>query len=319
VVYRKEGLITVHRKVYIPWNDNTVVETICMIAEDPKATTVVFDGDPHSVVVHRSSVVIDEFGKRACTMVFTGDNRAYSVDDEGNDVFGLTTIITRATEFTTPESMPAVLPPNSAYTYCVEFDVEGVERVRFDKPVITWIDNFLGFDVGEIIPAGYYDRDRGVWVPSENGIVVRLLDTDSDGVADALDADSDGQPDDLNSNGLYSDEVTGLEDPLRYLPGFTFWRVSVTHFTPWDFNWPYGPPPGATPPNPEGEPEADEQKEENDDCQGHISSFVEERSRVFHEDIPITGTGMTLHYASNRVKGYAQKITVPASGETVIF
>ena len=60
--------------------------------------------------------------------------------------------------------------------------MDGAEKVRFDKPVITWVDNFLGFDVGEAVPVGYYDRHRGVWVPEDNGIVVRLLDTDTDGI-----------------------------------------------------------------------------------------------------------------------------------------
>ena len=108
------------------------------------------------------------------------------MDENGNDIQQLTTITVRATEFTTPESMPAVLPPNSAYTYCVELAVDGVKRVRFEKPVITWVDNFLGFDVGEVVPVGYYDRDRGVWVPSDNGVVVKLLDTDADGIVDAM-------------------------------------------------------------------------------------------------------------------------------------
>ena len=144
-----------------------------------------------------------------------------------------------------------------------------------------------------------------------------LLDTNSDGIVDALDANGDGQPDDLNGNGLFSDEVIGLNDPQRYPPGSTFWRVAVTHFTPWDYNWPYGPPPDATGPNPKGVPVADQQKEEESDCRRYSSSFVEERSRIFHEDIPIPGTDLTLHYTSNRVKGYQHRLTVPASGDTV--
>jgi RHS repeat-associated protein len=109
----------------------------------------------------------------------------------------------------------------------------------------------------------------------------------------------------------------GLNDPRRYPPGSTFWRVQVTHFSPWDCNWPYGPPADAVAPNPTGIPNADQQKKEEDDCRRSTSSFVEERSRIFHEDVPIPGTDMTLHYTSRRVKGFQQMITVPASGETV--
>ncbi len=317
IAYHKDGFITVHRKVYVPWNDIAIAETIRMIAEDPISTTVTFDGNPDTVVTHRSTEVTDEFGSRSCSMVFTGDNRAYLVDEQGNDIHELTTITTRATEFATPESMPAILPPNSAYTYCAELSVDGAQRVRFEKPVITWVDNFLGFDVGEIVPVGYYDRDRGVWVPSDNGVVVKLLDTDTDGIVDALDANGDDQPDDLNSNGLFSDEVTGLDDTEKYQPDSTFWRVAVIHFSPWDCNWPFGPPPDAIPPNSENIPIVDQQIEEQKDCQSFTGSFVEERSRIFHEDIPIPGTDMTLHYASNRAEGYQTSISVPASGETI--
>jgi len=323
VMYEKDGLLRVQRKVHVPWNDIAIAKTIVMIAEDTASTTVTFDGNPETVVTHQSTEVTDAFGSRSCSMVFTGDNGAYLVDDEGNDIHELTTITTRATEFTTPESMPAILPPNSGYTYCAELNVDGAPRVRFDKPVITWVDNFLGFNVGEIVPVGYYDRDKGMWVASDNGVVVRLLDTDTDGVVDALDADGDGQPDDLNENASYSDEVAGLDDAGRYPPDSTFWRVEVTHFTIWDFNWPFGPPGDATPPNADTEAQVDQQQEKCKTCPiippppSEVSSTVEQRSRVFHEDIPIPGTDMTLYYASNRVKGYHYRITVPASGETV--
>jgi hypothetical protein len=40
VNYRKEGLIPIHRKVYVPWNDTAVVEIVVMIAQDPVSTTM---------------------------------------------------------------------------------------------------------------------------------------------------------------------------------------------------------------------------------------------------------------------------------------
>ena len=76
-------------------------------------------------------------------------------------------ITVRATEFTTPESMPAKLPPTSAFTYCAELSVDGAKNVRFEKPVVVWVDNFLGFQVGEVVPVGFYDRDRAVWAPCQ--------------------------------------------------------------------------------------------------------------------------------------------------------
>ena len=332
VVYEKEGLIPVQRKVYVPWNDIAITETIQMIVEDPVSTDVTFDGNSETVITHQSTEVTDEFGSRSCSITFTGDNQAYEVDAQGNVIQELFTITARATEFTTPESMPAILPPTSGYTYCVELSVDGAQRVSFKNPVIAWVNNFLGFDVGEIVPVGYYDRDKGVWIPSDNGLVVKLLDTNSNGIVDGLDSDGDGQPDDLNEDGSYTDEVTGLGNAETYSPESTFWRFTVTHFSPWDGNWPFGPPPGAGPPNPQGESSGDGQGgsgggfgggfgggsgDGSGGCSTPLNSYAEERSRIFHDDIPIPGTDMTLHYASNRVEGYKTVIDVPASGETV--
>ena len=165
LVYQKGGLITAHRKVYVPWNDIAIAETIQMVEEDSAATTILFDGNPGTLFTHQSTEVSDKFGTRSCTMVFTGDNQAYEVDAQGTVIRELGEITTRATEFTSPESMPAVLPPTSAYTYCAELSVDGAERVTFAQPVVMYVDNFLGFAVGEIVPVGYYDRDKGVWVP----------------------------------------------------------------------------------------------------------------------------------------------------------
>ncbi|MGD9227950.1 MAG: Ig-like domain-containing protein, partial [Desulfobacterales bacterium] len=318
VVYEKKGLIPAQRKVHVPWNDNAIAETVVMITEDPVATTLTFDGNADTVVIHKSEDVIDDAGMRAVTMVFSGDNKAYLVDEQGNDVQELTTITARATEYPTPESMPARLPPTSAFTYCAELRVDGAERVRFEKPVMLYVDNFLGFPVGSIVPVGFYDRDKGVWVPSENGVVVELLDTDNNGEVDALDADGDGLRDDLDEDGVFSSEVKGLGDSQRYAPGVTFWRVQVNHFTPFDCNWPGGPPQDAIASNANGFPQADTQDGNGTDPKRHICSFVEEKSRIFHEDISISGTDMTLHYASSRVAGYKPGvITVPVSGETV--
>ena len=208
-----------------------------MIVEDSAATTIIFDGNPATILRHTSSTVSDAFGSRSLTMVFSGDNRAFVTDAQGNEQV-VPQITVRATEFTTPESMPAKLPPTSAFTYCAELSVDGAKNVRFEKPVVVWVDNFLGFDVGEVVPVGFYDRDRAVWVPSDNGVVVRLLDTNGDGIVDAY------------TDGPNQYPAEGLTDPVRYVPGSTFWRVELSHFTPWDCNWPAGPPPDAIAPNP---------------------------------------------------------------------
>ena len=313
-LYDLADYLPVQRKVYVPVNDIAIAETVQLLQKDTLATQVVLDGDPSTVIIHKSSVIADSFGARSISMVFQGDNRAYVVDENGNDVQELTNFTTRATEYQTPKSMPAELPETTAYTYCSEMAIDGVDRVRFAKPVVTWVDNFLGFDVGEEVPSGYYDRDKGTWVASQNGIVVELLDTDGDGAVDAVDSDGDGWPDDLNNNGDIHDEALGLSDPGSYSPGAIFWRVEVTHFTPWDYNYcsyesltemlGFGSPSFNEPPCP--------------DCPTTSSaSAVSDQSLAFYEAIPVPGTDLNLVYASDRTAGFKNVITVPASGSDV--
>jgi len=315
VVYSKQGLLSAQRQVDVPWNDTGIAETAQMIEQDSTATTVTFDGSSDTIVTHQSTVVTDEFGSRSCSVVFTGNNKAYLVNENGSNVKELSIVNVRATEYTTQKSMPAKLPANSAYTYCVELSVDGAKRIKFKNNVIMYVDNFLGFSVGQKVPVGYYDRNKGAWIPSNNGKVVRLLDTDSDGIVDALDYNGNNLPNDLNNNGSFADEVKGLDDPSRYTPGSTYWRVAVNHFTPWDCNWPFGPPSNAIAPNSNGQPYAGQCP--TGDCNVTGNSYVEARNQIFHEDIPIAGMDMALHYASSRTKGNQYEITAPASGSTV--
>jgi len=318
LVYDGDGFLGCQRQVSVPWNDVVAIGAVRMAARDSKATRVVFDGREDTVTTHRGTEISDVSGSRSCTIVFAGDNPPVLLDESGEPARTLAAVDIRATEYPVPESMPAILPPASAYTYCVDLEADGIRRLAFEKPVTVWVENFLGFPVGMAVPAGSYDRDRAVWVPSQNGVVAALLDTDGDGVVDALDATGDGEPDDLDGDGFFHDETAGLGDPELYPPGATFWRVEVSHFTPWDLNWPWDLPPDAQPPNPEGEPVLDEQKSEEEDCESAgIASTISHRSRILHEDIPVPGTEFSLHYAANRVPGYLQKIEVPASGTTV--
>jgi RHS repeat-associated protein len=308
--YSKEGFITTQRQVYVRWNDTAIVDPISVVVEDSRSTKVTLNGDPDLIVTHESTRVEDSRGARSSTLIFKGDNKGYVVDEKGDPIHELSSFTVRATEFKTPESMPAVLPPNSGFTYCAEVKVDNVERVKFRDAVTMLVDNFLGFPVGMPVPVGYYDRDRGVWVPSDNGVVVRLLDYyNSEGIADAIDIDEDGEPE---------ERLPGLDDKSRFIPGSTYWFIKLNHLTPIDPNFPIAAPADAVDPNSSGIPYADQQMDSNvRDCLSHTSSFVEERSRIFHEDIPIPGTSLSLHYSSNRTSGYRTVITVPASGETV--
>ncbi len=92
--------------------------------------------------------------------------------------------------------MPGPLPPTSGYTYAVELSVDeatavGASRVDFSHSLPFYVDNFLNFPVGEPVPAGFYDRQRAVWVSSDNSRIIDLLDISSQGLAE-LDIDGSG-------------------------------------------------------------------------------------------------------------------------------
>ena len=80
----------------------------------------------------------------------------------------------------------------------------------------------------------------------------------------------------------------------------------ITHFTPWDHNWPYGPPPGAKPPK----LKEFEWKDPNDPCQQQGSAIGCE-TQTLGESIPVTGTGMTLDYTTERTPGWRVRRDAP--------
>ena len=102
----------------------------------------------------------------------------------GGATQSLNTLHVRATEYTIgpngPSAMPATLPANSFYTYCVELSVDeaiaaNARAVRFSQPVVKYVDNFLSLAIGTTVPEGYYDRQQAQWVASDNGRVVQVL------------------------------------------------------------------------------------------------------------------------------------------------
>src|SRR5262249_57469187 len=92
----------------------------------------------------------------------------------------------RTTEYTVgdlgPMAMPGDLPPTSQYTYAVENSIDeavaaNATNVSFNQPVVQYNENFLNFPIGTIVPSGSYDKTTGVWVPSDNAVVLKILST----------------------------------------------------------------------------------------------------------------------------------------------
>lgn len=318
VNYGKAGYLPVQRQIDAPWRDYVWLPDVVMIPLDEQVTTIDL-ASSLPMQVAQGSVVTDEDGSRQATILFPQGTQAEMVLPDGTTQ-PLSTINVRATEYTVgtegPDTMPGQLPPTSGYTYAVELSVDeaiaaGAKEVRFNRPVYNYVDNFLGFPVGGVVPSGWYDRDKAAWIPSSNGRVIQILSI-SNGMA-VLDVDGGGEPADpvalvdLGISDAERSELAGL-----YQVGDSLWRIPVTHFTPWDYNWPFGPPDDAERTK-ENVPEVDK-KEDDPDCRK--GSIIECQNQVLGESISIGGTPYTINYRSDRGPGRkaAYTLNIPLSG-----
>jgi RHS repeat-associated protein len=311
VTYRKAGYLPVQRTVSASWQDFAVAPDVVMIPLDGEAT-VVQSGSPAQQFA-RGSVTEDSDGRRQATLIFPPQTEASIVLPDGTTQ-PLPTLTVRATEYTVgatgPAAMPGALPATTGYTYCVELSADeamaaGAAEVRFSKPLVLYVENFLNFPVGGIVPTGYLDRVKGAWIPSNNGRVIKVLSIDG-GLA-AIDGNGDGAAD--NAAAL---AVLGVDDAERqrlaatYTAGTTLWRVPIPHFTPWDCNWPYGPPGGAAAP---GQPPPTGSywiRGGREEC----GSVIDCQNQTVGEVVSIPGAPFPLVYNSARVPGHDRRTLV---------
>ena len=323
ISYQKGGYLAVQRKVKLPWRDYVHSEDAVMIPLDSQVTTIDLTNN-QTVQVAQGSIQTDADGSRQATLMFTSGTSAEMILPDGSSQ-ELNTLNVRATEYTVgnngPNAMPGPLPASSGYTYAVELSVDeaitaGATTVTFNQPVNFYVDNFLDFPVGQIVPVGYYDRDQTAWIPSSNGKIIKIV-SHTNGAADiSLDPSNViASQVELDALGITAEELTELAN--TYAPGTELWRVQVSHFTPWDCNWPFGPPLDAEK-HEEEEPETEdeEQPEEPEECEGCI---IEVENQVLGERVAITGTPYTLNYRSSRTLGNKtnRTLTIPLSGDTL--
>jgi RHS repeat-associated protein len=321
VQIEKEGFLPAQRQVEVQWQSWAVLEDVALVPFDA-AVTVVTSG-ASTLQIARGSRIEDEDGARRSTLLIPAGTQARLVLPDGTGQ-PLETLTLRATEYTVgpngPRAMPASLPAASAYTYAVELSADeavaaGAAEVVFDRPLAHYVENFLGFPVGGAVPAGYYDRTLAAWIPSGNGRVVQVLGSTA-GLAD-LDVDGTGAPAEVSALvalGITDGERQALA--TLYAPGQSLWRVPVSHFTPWDFNWPFAPPDDAEPPSLQEEPETEEPEEEACEQPG---SIIECQNQVLGEELPVAGTPFSLVYRSDRVPGHktSRSLRIALSGDRV--
>ena len=316
------GFLPVQRTLAPDWQDYETLGDVVMVPVDPNVETV----DPDSTAafqVVQGTESEDEDGERQGTLMFAKGTEG-EMELPNGQVKPLDEMKVRVTEFTYgsqgDEAMPGDLPATTGYTYAAEFSVDealkaGATEVRFDKPVINYTENFIGAPVGSPVPTGYYDREQAEWVPSENGRVIEVV-SETGGVA-GVDVDGDGAAEPAGSPKLAALDITDAEQrrlAALYDPGQELWRVLITHFTPWDHNWPYGPPPGARPPK----LKEFEWKDPNDPCRQKGSEIGCE-TQTLGEALPLAGTDMTINYSSDRTPGWKvdETLDIPIVGSTV--
>ncbi len=187
-----------------------------------------------------------------------------------------------------------------------------------------YVDNFLGFPTGTAVPSGTYDTLRGVWEALPNGRVIDVLEppVGADPRAD-IDLDGDTQADDdatLLAFGIDDAERTTLA--TLYPSGASLWRVTLTHFSAVDNNWPTNLPEDAKTPYgqkaPAG-PDAVKTHQTPDESCIQKGSIVDCEGAVLGENLPVPGTPFQLHYRSDRVPGRidASTVDIPVTGELV--
>ena len=97
----------------------------------------------------------------------------------GTTICGNTSDFTQIgiTEFTKDDNhnaMPADLPINTAFTYCIDFHIPNNQKITFDKPVNFFVRDFLNLPIGTKIPVGYYNYETSKWENCDDGFVIEL-------------------------------------------------------------------------------------------------------------------------------------------------
>ncbi len=274
--FSKDDFLKAQRALRVRWQQYETVDDVYLIQLDTAVTEILL-GEGF-MQVHQATVSSDADGERQATLLFPMGLQADLQLPDGSTQ-ALATMNVRATEYTVGpnglERMPAILPETTDYTYAVELSADeapasGASRVNFDQPVWLYVENFLDFPVGIPVPLGYYDFELKSWLPSSDGRILQivgenngfaLVDVDGDGVAE--------DPIDLQAEfNMTSDEL--LQLAILFEPGQSLWRSPITHFTPWDKNWPFGPgPDDEPPPEPDTDDDGDPPPEsEEDDVPG---------------------------------------------------
>ena len=313
------GRLPSQRTVYVSWEGGGSVGRVVLIQQDAAVNTVDLTGATFDWQVAQSTPQSDCEGcaERTSTILFPpGVSAEVIADGEWVPVVDFGDV--QLTEFTVgedgPARMPGGLPPNSGYTFAVDLafslgqekvggkDVLFVDDQGEPAVVYLYVDNFLGFPAGTVVPSGFYDKDRAEWLPEMEGMII-----DFTGVEDGLAVLETGDA----PAPTISDEERALLSTLFDAPS-SFMRTPLPHFSTVDLNYGVTSAPGsAAPENDEASPE----KEDN--CRSDCGSVLELDTQSLREFIPLAGMPEELFYSSRRMAGFTAdtRLKIPLTPE----
>jgi RHS repeat-associated protein len=324
--FSKAGYISAQRYVKPKWREFVRMDDVEIQPHDDGAGTVVAipaggtttaGGYPKLVQGRQIAASEDGVARRSTMMIPTGLTATNFTSPTGNYTMHLTEFTAGPGGF---RRMPGTLPANSGYTFAFDAQVDeakaaGVGQVTFNKAIPFYVENFLNFPVGETVPVGYYDEAKSQWVAEESGTVIKLVSYTGTPALAQISIDAGGtaiaSASTLNALGITLEERQQLAS--AYPSGTTLWRAKLTHFSKYDLNWAWGPPPNASAPNaPPPEPSPDLPNS----CEAPGGSSVSCQNRTLSEELPIVGTNHTLRYQSDRSGPNKQLLRVFLKGTT---
>jgi hypothetical protein len=311
VEYSQWGSLPLQRTVDVPYQDYTWADDVVLTSLDYNWSYIDLSAEDE-IQVAFAPPVQDAHGSRQSILMFPRGTQAAMMLPDGSTTY-LNQFSVNATEYTVgdtgQQAMPADLPPSTAYTYAVEYSIDealysNAQHVFFSQPVWSYTDNFINFPVGSIVPAGWYDRQKAAWVSSANGRIIQIVDIQDDIAILDVSGRGTATAQELADLGITDAERQQLA--LIYPVGKSLWRVPVSHFTAWDFNWCSVFPPEAK--NPDETPEPEEPPKDDPDTK--CSSVIECQNQVLGESLPVAGTGWNLNYRNSRTEGHKTAYTI---------
>jgi RHS repeat-associated protein len=232
-------------------------------------------------------------------------------------------VTVRMTEYTANSNgdivIPCALPATVGLTFAFELSADemissGAKDIRFNQPAVFYLENVMNFPVGLTVPFGRYDRQNGVWNTSANGKVIKIMDT-TGGTA-AIDYNGDGIADPVDTLVFYGISVIEQQYLAQnYAKGQSLWRCEITHLGTFAAGFTMLGPSDAQQPH-NALPDRYTKMAKDNVVAG---SVIGVQDQTLSESIPVTNTGMSLNYKSDRVFGRKEAYTldIPLTGTTL--